>query len=128
MEKLYYSLELSLAGISIVFLVLIIMSVIIYFLKYLEFVGSEKKEVSKSMSNDKMDKSEDENEIIAVISAAIASIYQTTDFRIDSFTEIMEPVADHDMRKFNMWAKYGRMNIMTNHSNFGKGRLEKWKK
>ncbi|MCK9223494.1 MAG: OadG family protein [Candidatus Muirbacterium halophilum] len=126
MDIFYFGLKVSTVGMSIVFSILIIISIFIYFLRF--FQDIEQETIIEDIIELKKENIDDSDEIAAVISAVVASFYKDCKFRINSFTEVTEEIANSNFKDFNIWAKYGRMDIMTNHSNFGKGRLEKWKR
>lgn len=128
MELFYTGLKISIVGMGVVFSILIIISVFIYLLRFLGNTGAEDIPVISQTEHNKEAAVEDDEEIAAVISAVVASLFKDVRFRIISFTEVTEEIANSNFKDFNIWAKYGRMNIMTSHSNFGKGRLEKWKR
>lgn len=120
----------AIVGMSVVFLILIIISILIFFLRYLSRDGKQKKneKVEKNNELSIVPENEEEEELIAVISAAVSTVLGNRHFRIKNIEQHIEESELFANKKMNMWAKYGRMNIMTSHQNFGKGRLQRWKK
>ncbi|PLX17091.1 MAG: hypothetical protein C0601_08445 [Candidatus Muiribacterium halophilum] len=120
----------AIVGMSVVFLILILISIMIYFLRFLK--RTEKEEITKKIDKNNelsvVPENEREEELIAVISAAVSTVLGNCRFRIKNIEPHIEESELFSNRKMNMWAKYGRMNIMTSHQNFGKGRLQRWKK
>jgi|GEM_PF-5588885 len=120
----------AIVGMSVVFLILIIISILIFFLRFINRDEKKKKieKVEKSNEVSIVPENAEEEELVAVISAAVSTVLGNQRFRIKN---IQQHIGESELfinKKMNMWAKYGRMNIMTSHQNFGKGRLEQWKK
>jgi len=131
MEKVVEGLMVSITGMSVVFFVLITISILIYFLRFLNYKPAKKTELIKKADVTKNITSNNgeisEHELVAVISAAISVMFKGRAFRICGIVEENQEDLNQQYKDFNMWSKFGRMNVMTTHANFGKGRLKGWK-
>lgn len=115
-EKLYGSIQITFFGILVVFIVLFILYIAINILsKLLNENKSPKTEVSKEevKAVDEVEEKENENdeELIAVITAAIASSMNksTCDIRVNNIKRINDPTP--------AWGKFGRVEQISNKLN-----------
>ncbi|MGM0606819.1 MAG: OadG family protein [Candidatus Muiribacteriota bacterium] len=127
-ELILKGLSVSVTGVVVVFSILILISVVIYLLQFLNpelrknkvkaSLNESETESNKQVSDEEVK----EEEIIAVISAAVSVLFSGRNFSIKSVREAKNNL-QLKHKNLNMWGKYGRMNVMTTHQNFGKGRL-----
>lgn len=106
LNTLYEGLEVASVGITIVFSCLGILSLIMFLSgKFFQSIDKSQKPTKKILTENIKNKLESNDEIIAVISASIASIY--SEYKIKSIR--------FKRRSDNTWQSVGRMSNMKAH-------------
>jgi sodium pump decarboxylase gamma subunit len=112
-DRILYALELTVVGMTSVFVVLIFFSLLIWFMKYVDAKITENK-IKKSVVNDEDLQTEiiednDNDELVAIITAAIQmSVSKKAKIKHIHFLGHQA----HDGK----WATAGRLNVMSSHN------------